>query len=108
MRDLFSNGLRLFRDHRVFYNSPAFAGEITFREKNSEITIKRKALSKTDEWAIAKPYELASSPETINKIIGGLAALQANAVLDESALALPDPLPDKGPPRRAATPEEVL
>lgn len=94
MRDLFSSGLRLFRDHRVFYNSPAFAGEITFREKNSEITIKRKALSKTDEWAIAKPYELASSPETINKIIGGLAALQANAVLDESALALPDPLPD--------------
>lgn len=94
MRDLFTGGLRLFRDHRVFYNSPAFAGEITFREKNSEITIKRKALSKTDEWRITKPYELASSPATITKILSGLAALQANAVLDESALALPDPLPD--------------
>lgn len=94
MRDLFSGGLRLFRDHRVFYNSPAFAGEITFIEKNSEITIKREGLSKNDEWKITKPYELASSPATIAKILGGLAALQANAVLDESALALPDPLPE--------------
>jgi hypothetical protein len=94
MRDLFSGELRLFRDHRVFYNSPAFAGEITFIEKNSEITIKREGLSKNDEWKITKPYELASSPATIAKILGGLAALQANAVLDESALALPDPLPD--------------
>ena len=94
MRDLFTGELRLFRDHQVFYNSPAFAGEITFSEKNSEITIKREALSKTDEWRITKPYELASSPATVTKILGGLAALQANAVLDESALALPDPLPD--------------
>ena len=94
MRDLFTGGLRLFRDHRVFYNSLAFAGEITLREKNSEITIKRKALSETDEWRITKPYELATNPATITKILGGLAALQANAVLDESALPLPDPLPD--------------
>ena len=94
MRDLFTGELRLFRDHRVFYNSLAFAGEITLKEKNSEITLKRKTLSETDEWKITKPYELATSPATINKILGGLAALQANAVLDESALPLPDPLPD--------------
>ncbi len=94
MRDLFTGELRLFRDHRVFYNSPGFAGEITFKEKNSEITVKRDSLSKGDEWRITKPYELASSPAAITKLLGGLAALQANAVLDESALALPDPLPD--------------
>ncbi|MEN8774959.1 MAG: DUF4340 domain-containing protein [Akkermansiaceae bacterium] len=94
MRDLFTGELRLFRDHRVFYNSPGFAGEITFKEKNSEITVKRDGLSKTDEWKISKPYELASSPTAINKLLGGLAALQANAVIDESALALPAPLPD--------------
>ncbi|MDA7868267.1 DUF4340 domain-containing protein [Akkermansiaceae bacterium] len=94
MRDYFAGGLKVFRDHRVFYNSPGFAGEITIKEKNSEITVKRDGLSKTDDWRITKPYELAGSPAAINKLLGGLAALQAGAVLDESALALPDPLPD--------------
>ena len=94
MRDLFGGELRLFRDHRVFSNSPGFAAEITLKEKNSAITVKREGMTKEDEWKITKPFELASSPAALNKLLGGLAAIQANAVLDESLLALPPPLPE--------------
>lgn len=94
MRDLFANGLRLFRDHRLFYNSPGFAAEITLKEKNSEITVKRDGMSKEDDWKISKPYELATSPKALNNLLGGLAAIQAGAVVDPSDLALPAPLPE--------------
>jgi len=94
MRDLFGGELRLFRDHRIFSNSPGFAAEITLKEKNSAITVKREGMSKGDEWKITKPFELATSPGALRKLLGGLAAVQANAVLDESLLALPAPLPE--------------
>lgn len=94
IRDLFTQSLRLFRNHLVFYNAPGFAGEITLKEQNSEITIKRDSMSKEDEWKITKPFELAVSPTSLNRLISGLTRLQANIVLNESAIALPDPLPD--------------
>ncbi|MCX8237353.1 MAG: DUF4340 domain-containing protein [Akkermansiaceae bacterium] len=92
IRDLFSQSLRLFRNHLVFYNAPGFAGEITLKEKNSEITIKRDSMNKEDEWKITKPFELAVSPASLNRLILGLTKLQANIVLDESVIALPEPL----------------
>ena len=94
IRDLFSQSLRLFRNHLVFYNAPGFAGEITLKEKNSEITIKRDSMNKEDEWKITKPFELAVSPASLNRLILGLTKLQANIVLDESVIALPEPLPE--------------
>jgi hypothetical protein len=94
IRDFFSSGLRLFRDHQVFYLSPVAAGEITLRDKNSEITINRASLAKEAEWNIVKPFELAANPASLEKLLGGLARLSATQVLDENAIALPDPLPD--------------
>ncbi|YCM44666.1 DUF4340 domain-containing protein [Verrucomicrobiaceae bacterium 227] len=94
IRTLFDEGLRMFRGHQVFYNTPLYASEITLKEKNSEITLKRADLRKTTPWKIHKPFDLATNPETLNKLIVGLAQLQAHHVLDESAVALPAPLPD--------------
>lgn len=94
IRSLFADGLRLFRGHQVFYNTPLFASEITLKEKNSEITLKRADLRKDTPWKISKPFDLATNPETLNKLIVGLAQLQAHHVLDESAVALPEPLPE--------------
>ena len=76
------------------YNAPGFAGEITLKEKNSEITIKRDSMNKEDEWKITKPFELAVSPASLNRLFLGLTKLQANIVLDESVIALPEPLPE--------------
>ncbi len=94
MRDLFSGGLRLFRDHRLFYHSPTLASRITLKEKNSEITLRRENSTKESEWKIEKPYQLATSPKAMPRLIEGLAALQAGAVVDKSSLALPPPLPE--------------
>lgn len=94
MRDLFSDGLRLFRDHRLFYQSPSYAAQITLKEKNSEIILKRDGPGKESEWTIEKPYQLAGSPKAMKQLIDGLSALQAGAVVDESAIALPPPLPE--------------
>lgn len=94
MRDLFSGGLRLFRDHRLFYHSPNLASRITLKEKNSEITLRREDSNKESEWKIEKPYQLATSPKAMTRLIEGLAALQAGVVVDKSALALPPPLPE--------------
>ena len=94
IRELFTQSLRLFRNHLVFYNAPGFAGEITLKEKKSEITIKRDSMSKGAEWKIIKPFELSVSPASLNQLISGLTRLQAGIVLDESAIALPEPLAD--------------
>lgn len=94
MRDVFAGGLRLFRDHQVFNISPGIAGEITLKEKNSQITIKRDSLGKDREWRISKPYELATSPVALNQLLQGLSNLKAIAVVNESSLALPAPLPE--------------
>ena len=94
MRDLFSGGLRLFRDHRLFYHSPTLANRITLKEKNSEITLTRKDLEKESEWKIEKPYELATSPRALKQLTNGLAAIQAGAVVDEDSFSLPPPLPE--------------
>lgn len=94
IRDFFQGGLALFRDHRVFYNSPGFASEITLKEKNSEITLTRDGMGKNSEWRITKPFELATNPAALNQLLGGLATLQANQVLDPNAIPLPDPLPE--------------
>jgi len=93
IRALFDESLRLFRGHQVFYNTPLFAAEIILKEKNSEITLKRADLKKTTPWKIDKPFDLATNPENLNKLIVGLAQLQAHHVLDEAAIALPEPLP---------------
>jgi hypothetical protein len=94
IRDFFREELRLFRDHQVFYLSPAAAAEITLKEKNSEITLQRSSLDKAAEWVISNPFELAANPESLNQLLSGLARLTAVQVLDENALALPEPLPE--------------
>lgn len=94
IRSLFDENLRAFRGHQVFYNTPFYAAEITLKEKNSEIVLKRQDLKKETPWRIAKPFELATSPEAIEKLMVGIARLDAGQVVDESDLALPDPLPD--------------
>ena len=94
MRDLFSGGLRLFRDHQLFHLAPTTASRITLREKGSEITLKRDSPSKDSEWTIEKPYQLATSEKAMSRLIQGLSALQAGAVVNEEDLALPPPLPE--------------
>lgn len=94
VRDLFRDQLRLFRDHRLFNNSPSVAAEITLKEKNSEISLKRDELKKESAWEIERPYELATSPKAMETLISGLSALQAAAVVDPKALSLPPPLPE--------------
>lgn len=94
MRSLFSNNLGLFRDHRLFYLSPKFASKITLKEKNSEMTLIREGPGKENQWKIEKPYELATNPKAISQLVSGLSALQAGAVVDDSALALPPPIPE--------------
>lgn len=94
MRSLFSNSLSLFRDHRLFYLSPNFASRITLKEKNSEMTLTRASPGKESEWQIEKPYQLATNPKAMDQLVAGLSALQAGAVVDASALALPPPLPE--------------
>jgi len=94
IRALFDESLRQFRGHQIFYNTPLYAAEIILKEKNSEITLKRADLQQTTPWKIHKPFDLATNPENLNKLIVGLAQLQAHHVLDESAIALPDPLPE--------------
>lgn len=94
IRTLFADGLRLFRGHQVFYNTPLLASEITLKEKNSEITLVREDLDQETPWRITKPFDLATNQATIQKLIVGLGKLQAINVVDESAVALPAPLPE--------------
>ena len=94
IRDFFTGGLRLFRDHQLFYLSPAAAAEITLKEKNSEITLQRPSLEKNAEWSISKPFELSANPDKLKQLLNGLAQITASQVLDENALNLPDPLPE--------------
>lgn len=94
IRTLFDGGLRLFRGRQVFYNTPLLASEIVLKEKNSEIKLSRPNTDKNTSWRLSKPFDLATNPENINKLIVGLARLEADLVLDESAVALPALLPE--------------
>ncbi len=94
IREFFKDGLRSFRDHQLFYLSPAAAAEITLTEKNSEITLQRPSLEKDAEWVISKPFELAANPDTLKQLLGGLSQIAAVQVLDENAINLPEPLPE--------------
>jgi len=94
IRDFFGGGLQLFRDHQLFYLSPAAAAEITLKEKNSEITLQRPSLDKEADWVITKPFELAANPENLDQLLSGLSRITALQVLDENAINLPEPLPE--------------
>ena len=94
IRSLFTQGLLRFRDHRVFYNPAVIAAEITLQEKNSEIILRRAAPNPKAPWLITKPFDLPANEETVNRLVYGLTDLSADAVFDESALTLPDPLPE--------------
>lgn len=94
IRDFFTAGLRSFRDHQLFYLSPAAAAEITLKEKNFEITLQRPSLQKNADWNISKPFELSVNPEKLEQLLNGLSQITADQVLDENALNLPDPLPE--------------
>lgn len=94
IRSLFSQGLLRFRDHRVFYNPAIIAAEITLQEKNSEIILRRSAPSTKAPWLITKPFDLPANEATAKQLVLGLTNLSADAVFDESALTLPEPLPE--------------
>ena len=94
IRTLFDGALRLFRGRQVFYNTPLLSSEITLKEKNSEIYLTRTAPDQTTPWRISKPFDLATNPESIAKLIQGLARMEADLVLDESALSLPEASPE--------------
>ena len=92
IRHLFSQGLLRFRDHRVFYNPAVIAAEITLQEKNSEIVLSRTVPKAP--WLITKPFELPANAEMVARLVQGLTLLSADAVFDESARTLPEPLPE--------------
>ncbi|MGD1978529.1 MAG: DUF4340 domain-containing protein [Akkermansiaceae bacterium] len=93
IRDLFVNGLRTFRDHRLFYLAPSLASRITLKEGNSEIILSRGSSGKDTPWRLEKPFQLASNEKAMTQLINGLSAIQAAAVVDRSALTLPPPDP---------------
>jgi len=94
IRSLFSQGLLRFRDHRVFYNPAVIAAEITLEEKNSEIILRRAAPNPKAPWLITKPFDLPANEETVGLLVQALTLLEADTVFDESALTLPEPLPE--------------
>lgn len=91
IRSLFQQSLIRFRDHRVFYNHPRFASEITLAGEAAAITLAKDPESRS--WLITKPFQLSADPAAIQKTIALLGALEATEVLDPSAVTLPPPSP---------------
>ncbi len=94
IRRLFDQSLRLFRDHRAFYNHPLFASEVTLQENSSVISMSRANIAKGTPWQITKPFELAANNSAVNKLLQDLGNLQGVSVIDPSAVTLPAPTPE--------------
>lgn len=94
IRSLFQDELKLLRNHSVFYRPPHFAAEISLRDQDSEIVLKRDSLRKNEKWRLTKPFDLAANSEVVKSLIAQLSTLKASSVLDESSEALSKPLPE--------------
>ncbi len=94
IREIFGTGLKLFRDHRAFYNHPALATGLTLKDQSSTISLKRANLAKNTPWRITQPFDLAADKPSVEKLIKNLGDLQGTEVLDPSAITLPAPTPE--------------
>ncbi|MGJ8694877.1 MAG: DUF4340 domain-containing protein [Verrucomicrobiaceae bacterium] len=94
IRTLFDGGLKLFRNHGVFYRPPHFAAEISFKNKDSEIVLKRDHQGESGTWRVSTPFDLAANSDAVASLIAGLSTLRATAILDKDSEALPKPLPE--------------
>ncbi len=85
----FRSNLKFLRDHHPFYFHPALLSEIRLRSSAGELTLGRA--TPQDAWRIVKPLELRTDPAAIKSLIEGLGKLVAVAVIDRSAVTLPNP-----------------
>lgn len=84
---IFRDGLRRLRDHRPFRFRPDDLTAVRIRTGEGELRLARNHPG--DAWRIAKPLELPTEADAVQRLVEGLAELTATRVADPGGIVPP-------------------
>jgi hypothetical protein len=88
IHQLFDTELRNFRDHRPFALNIHSLNKVRLERSKTEIVLERKAQDAS--WLLTKPLELKTDPEAVITYLANLSKLEAIALHETDAVALPE------------------